>query len=133
MDLCCEQEPWRRSRLSLEVGRHVERDVLLVEVLELGLLVVTGLCVLGLWLGAGGPFGTALQATVLALFGPVGYALPVLDPPVGKSIRFAEAPARGRSILRHAPSSPGAEAYRALAKTLHADVEGQNGREPVKS
>ena len=61
------------------------------------------------------------------------YALPLLEPPVGKSIRFAEAPARGRSILRHAPSSPGAEAYRALAKILHADVNGQNGREPVRS
>jgi chromosome partitioning protein len=50
------------------------------------------------------------------------YALPVLDPPVAKSIRFAEAPARGRSILRHAPSSQGAQAYRALAVTLHGDV-----------
>jgi chromosome partitioning protein len=62
------------------------------------------------------------------------YALPVLDPPVGKSIRFAEAPARGRSILRHAPGSPGAEAYRALARTLHADLNGRNGgRETVES
>jgi chromosome partitioning protein len=62
------------------------------------------------------------------------YALPVLDPPVGKSIRFAEAPAQGRSILRHAPSSPGAEAYRALARTLHADLNGRaNGRETVGS
>jgi chromosome partitioning protein len=49
------------------------------------------------------------------------YGLPVLEPPVRKSIRFAEAPARGRSILQHAPSSPGAEAYRALARVLAAD------------
>ena len=35
-----------------------------------------------------------------------------------KSIRFAEAPARGKSILQHAPNSPGAEAYRALAAEL---------------
>ncbi len=49
------------------------------------------------------------------------YGLPVLDPPVRKSIRFAEAPARGRSILQHAPSSPGAEAYRALARVIDAD------------
>lgn len=49
------------------------------------------------------------------------YDLPVLGPPVRKSVRFAEAPGRGRSILRHAPSSPGAEAYRAIADRLLAD------------
>lgn len=49
------------------------------------------------------------------------YGLPVLDPPVRKSVRFAEAPARGRCILQHAPSSPGAEAYRAIADQLLAD------------
>ncbi|HEX3979872.1 MAG TPA: ParA family protein [Acidimicrobiales bacterium] len=46
------------------------------------------------------------------------YGIPVLQPPVRKSIRFAEAPARGKSILQHAPSSPGAVAYRQLACTL---------------
>jgi len=46
------------------------------------------------------------------------YGIPVLQPPVRKSIRFAEAPARGKSILQHAPHSPGAEAYRALAAAL---------------
>ena len=35
------------------------------------------------------------------------YGIPVLQPPVRKSIRFAEAPARGKSILQHAPNSPG--------------------------
>ena len=49
------------------------------------------------------------------------YGLTVLEPPVAKSVRFAEAPARGRSILGHASSSPGAEAYRAIARTLHGD------------
>ena len=49
------------------------------------------------------------------------YGLTVLEPPVAKSVRFAEAPAQGRSILRHASSSPGAEAYRAIARTLHGD------------
>jgi len=48
------------------------------------------------------------------------YALPVIEPPVPKSVRFAEAPARGRSILEHAPRSPGADAYRAIARTLAA-------------
>ena len=46
------------------------------------------------------------------------YGIPVLQPPVRKSIRFAEAPARGKSILQHAPNSPGALAYRQLARTL---------------
>ena len=50
------------------------------------------------------------------------YGLVVLEPPVRKSIRFAEAPEQGRCILQHAPRSPGAEAYRALAATLDADV-----------
>ncbi len=46
------------------------------------------------------------------------YGIPVLQPPVRKSIRFAEAPARGKSILQHAPDSPGALAYRTLATQL---------------
>jgi chromosome partitioning protein len=49
------------------------------------------------------------------------YDLTVLDPPVRKSIRFAEAPDLGRCILEHAPTSPGADAYRALARLLDAD------------
>ena len=49
------------------------------------------------------------------------YGLPVIEPPVHKSIRFAEAPAKGRCILQHAPSSRGAEAYRAIAGVLDAD------------
>ncbi|MFN2543663.1 MAG: ParA family protein, partial [Actinomycetota bacterium] len=46
------------------------------------------------------------------------YRLRVLDPPVRKSIRFAEAPREGRSILRFSPSHPGAEAYRLLSREL---------------
>jgi len=46
------------------------------------------------------------------------YGLETLEPPVRKSIRFAEAPERGRCIIQHAPGSPGADAYRALAATL---------------
>jgi chromosome partitioning protein len=42
------------------------------------------------------------------------YGVRVLDP-IPKSIRFAEAPGAGLSILRYAPSHPGAEAYRALS------------------
>jgi chromosome partitioning protein len=46
------------------------------------------------------------------------YSLDVLQPAIPKSIRFAEAPAIGDTILRTAPASPGAKAYRALAGAL---------------
>ncbi len=46
------------------------------------------------------------------------YALDVLEPPIAKSVRFAEAPAAGRSILRTAGRTPGAQAYRAHARRL---------------
>ncbi len=49
---------------------------------------------------------------------PASYGLPVLQPPVPKSVKVAEAPARGLSILAHAPSSKGATAYRELADHL---------------
>lgn len=46
------------------------------------------------------------------------YGLKVLEPPVRKSIRFAEAPAAGETIFQRAPSVPGAEAYRQIASEL---------------
>lgn len=46
------------------------------------------------------------------------YGLPVLGPPIPKTIRFAEAPAVGRSILATARRSKGALAYRAVAASL---------------
>ena len=46
------------------------------------------------------------------------YSLRVLDPPVGRSVRFAEAPREGCTILRYSPRHPGAEAYRALAREI---------------
>ena len=48
------------------------------------------------------------------------YGLRVLEPPVPKSVRFAEAPELGRSIIQHAPDSPGARAYRELAGQIEA-------------
>ena len=48
------------------------------------------------------------------------YGLRVLGPPVPKSVRFAEAPELGRSIIQHAPDSPGARAYRELAGEIEA-------------
>jgi chromosome partitioning protein len=47
------------------------------------------------------------------------YGLPLFGPPVPKSVRFAEAPGLGKSVLHHAPTSPGALAYRTLSTTVY--------------
>lgn len=46
------------------------------------------------------------------------YSVPVLAPSIPRTVRFAEAPAAGRSILATARSSKGALAYRELAEVL---------------
>ena len=46
------------------------------------------------------------------------YGLPVLSPPIPKTVRFAEAPAVGRSILSTSRTSKGATAYREVAAAL---------------
>ncbi|MGZ4458310.1 MAG: ParA family protein [Nocardioidaceae bacterium] len=46
------------------------------------------------------------------------YGLDVIEPPIPKSIRFAEAPAAGRSILGTTRGHRGADAYRDVAASL---------------
>ncbi|MGZ5415780.1 MAG: ParA family protein [Nocardioides sp.] len=46
------------------------------------------------------------------------YSLDVIEPPIPKSIRFAEAPAAGRSILGTTRKHRGADAYRDVAANL---------------
>src|SRR5918993_2960620 len=46
------------------------------------------------------------------------YDLEVVEPPIPKTIKFAEAPAAGRSILSTSRSSKGAQAYREVAANL---------------
>jgi chromosome partitioning protein len=46
------------------------------------------------------------------------YGLPIVGVPVRKSVRFAEAPNAGCSILLHDQSVPGAAAYRVIAAEL---------------
>lgn len=46
------------------------------------------------------------------------YDLEVIEPPIPKTIKFAEAPAAGRSILSTHRSSKGAKAYREVAANL---------------
>lgn len=71
---------------------------------------------------------TRLAQETLAAVG-AAYGLEVLDPPVPKSVRVAEAPGRGVSVLRHAPHSTSANAYRALAAGLESRL---SGPEPEK-
>lgn len=60
---------------------------------------------------------TRLAQDTLASVGRA-YGLAVLEPAVPKSVRVAEAPGRGCSVLGHAPRSPSAEAYRQLATVI---------------
>jgi chromosome partitioning protein len=46
------------------------------------------------------------------------YGVEVLEPYVPKSVKVAEAPAKGRSVLTHAPRSKSSAAYRELAATM---------------
>lgn len=59
---------------------------------------------------------TVHAQAVLTDLGP-RYDVPVFDP-IPRSVRFAEAPAVGRTILATAPGSDGARAYRDLAQAL---------------
>lgn len=59
--------------------------------------------------------------------------LEVFDPPVPKSVKVAEAPGQGRSVLEHAPSSRGAVAYRELADTIFGPEIPAGGRPKAKA
>ena len=50
------------------------------------------------------------------------HGLQVLPPPIPKSVRVAEAPGKGRSVLTHARTSKPALAYRALAETIASNI-----------
>lgn len=48
------------------------------------------------------------------------YELDVIEPPVPRTIKFAEAPALGRTIMATAPRTKAAHAYREVARNLRA-------------
>lgn len=50
------------------------------------------------------------------------YKLSVIEPPIIKSVKFAEAPAAGRSVMATAGKTRGAAAYRQVAQKLMKDV-----------
>lgn len=56
------------------------------------------------------------------------YGLDVIEPPIPKTIKFAEAPAAGRSILATSRSSKGAQAYRDVA--VHLAERAARSRRP---
>ncbi|MEJ2577670.1 MAG: ParA family protein [Kineosporiaceae bacterium] len=60
------------------------------------------------------------------------FEVPVLSPPVPRSVRFAEAPALGRPVLRTATRSAGARAYRELALGLLRAWGIGPGRRPTR-
>jgi chromosome partitioning protein len=63
------------------------------------------------------------------------YEIPVIEPPIPRSVRFAEAPAAGRSVLSTARTSKGAAAYRAVAAGLLSawGIRTRRRRVPVSS
>ncbi|MGA9714651.1 MAG: ParA family protein [Aeromicrobium sp.] len=61
------------------------------------------------------------------------YDLNVIEPAIPKSIRFAEAPAVGRTVLSTASRHKGAEAYREVAKVLIAATAKKNKVHPSKA
>ena len=60
------------------------------------------------------------------------YGLRVLDPPIPRSVRFAEAPAEGRTVVGKSRRFRGAEAYRELARTLVAEARSAAPASPRK-
>jgi chromosome partitioning protein len=56
------------------------------------------------------------------------YQLEVLAPPIPRTVRFAEAPAVGRSILATSRTSKGARAYRDVAQGLATRLSSPRGR-----
>ncbi|HEX8781110.1 MAG TPA: ParA family protein [Nocardioides sp.] len=61
------------------------------------------------------------------------YDLEVVEPPIPKTIKFAEAPAAGRSILATSRSSKGAVAYREVAEALVRRAQRPKRRSTVGS
>src|ERR671923_100252 len=64
------------GRAGARLGRHFATRK--GDLLGIGLMVLASLTVLGLWFQAGGPFGKLFLVIVKGLFGPAGYAVPVL-------------------------------------------------------
>jgi chromosome partitioning protein len=60
------------------------------------------------------------------------YDLEVVEPPIPKTIKFAEAPAAGRSILATSRTNKGAQAYRAVAVNLVERASRPKTKKPAR-
>src|SRR6476620_8586079 len=60
------------------------------------------------------------------------YDLEVVEPPIPKTIKFAEAPAAGRSILATSRTNKGAQAYREVAVNLVERAKRPKAKKPRK-
>jgi chromosome partitioning protein len=76
--------------------------------------------------------GRTMHARSILADLPDRYGLPVL-PPIHRSIRFAEAPATGRTILATAGMSRGARDYRSLAAYLETSAPDPTDPDPTTS
>ena len=47
-----------------------------------------------------------------------GNGIKIFDPVIRRSVRFAESAVAGQSIIAYDPSTPGAKAYRKIAKNI---------------
>jgi DNA segregation ATPase FtsK/SpoIIIE, S-DNA-T family len=87
-----------RERSGGGLGRHLSERA--TEAIGIGLLLLAVLSVLGLWFGAGGPFGRVLEVGVKGLFGPAGYALPVISGYWGVlMLKGSDPDVRGRMLV----------------------------------
>jgi DNA segregation ATPase FtsK/SpoIIIE, S-DNA-T family len=68
--------PGRIRTAGTKVAGHLSPRA--ADAIGIGLIVLAALTVLGLWFEAGGPFGRLFLVTVKGLFGPLGYAFPVV-------------------------------------------------------
>ncbi len=69
---------------------------------------------------------------VLAAIGET-YELPIIEPAIPKTIRFAEAPAIGRSVLSTARNHKGSQAYREVAEWILKATGGKTKRAAASS
>jgi DNA segregation ATPase FtsK/SpoIIIE, S-DNA-T family len=89
------------------------------------MFVLAALSALGLWFGAGGPFGTLLHIAVMGLFGPVGYVAPLLAAYWGLLlIRGTARESRGRMLLGLAFTSAGVLGVASLAAGNPGPISG---------
>src|SRR5439155_25977651 len=92
------QGPGHIRSAGTRVAQHLSPRA--ADALGIGLIVLAALTVLGLWFGAGGPFGRLFTVMVKGLFGAAGYGFPVVAAYWAiLLLRGTAAEARGRMLV----------------------------------